>query len=111
MEIAAEHAEGEGVAAGHAMEEGLFLDRIAGEDADVAIGNAQDAVVVESDAADAVAAGFHEASVPAGEAAHGAVGLALDQRLGRRGGELVQHLFQRLQSLGLVGDFQRSHDL
>ena len=79
MVIAAEHAEGEGVAAGEDVEEGLLFDRVAGERADVAVGDEERAVVVEAHAADAVAAGLDEAAVPAGEALDVAVVVSLDQ--------------------------------
>src|SRR5687767_15491571 len=99
MEIAAEHPERQRVGAGQDVEEGLFFDGVAGEGADVAVGDEEGAVVVEAYAADAVAAGLDEAAVAAGEALDVAVVLALDQRLGRGSAVLVQHLLERAEPL------------
>ena len=63
---------------------GPDVAEVAGECADVAVGDAQGAVVVEADAADAVAAGFDQAAVAAGVAADVAVLVALDQPVWHR---------------------------
>jgi len=110
VEIAAQHAEGESVSAGHAVEEGFFLDRIARQHADIAEGDFQNAVVVEPDAADAVAAGFDQAAMSAGEAADGAVGFVLDQRFGGGGDVLMQHVLERFEAGFVVEDLQWRHD-
>ena len=57
---------------------------------------------LKAHAADAIAAGFDQAAVAAGEALNVAVFLALDQGLGRRRAELVEKLFQRLEFLFFV---------
>ena len=85
VEIATEHAERQRVGAGQDVEERLLLDRVAGEGADVAVGDEERAVVVEPDAADAVAAGLDEAAVAAGEALDVAVVAVLDRALRRPG--------------------------
>ena len=71
MEVAAEHAEREGVAAGKRVVERLLLDRVDLQAGDVAERHAQLAVGVEAHAADAGAAGHDQAAVPAGQATHG----------------------------------------
>jgi hypothetical protein len=109
MEITAEHAERQGVAPGQDVEERLFLDRVAGEGTDVPVGDEQRAVVVEADAADAVAAGLDEAAVAAGEALDVAVLAPLDERVGRGDAVLVQHLLQRAEALFFFEEVERRH--
>ena len=90
---------------GRTVEERLFLDRVAGQGADIAEGDLQRAVVVEAHPADAVAAGFDQAAMPAGEAVDGAVGLVLNQRFGGRGDVLMQHVLERFEAGLIVEDF------
>ena len=106
MIIAAEHAEGEGVGAGEDVEERFFLDGVAGEDADVAEGDEEGAVVVEANAADAVAAGLDQAAMAAGEAADVGGAFAFDESFGGGSGELVEGLFERIDSLFLIGEWE-----
>ena len=96
--------------AGQDVEERLFLDRIAGQHADVSVRDEQRAVVVEAHPADAVAAGLDDAAVPAGEALDRAVGLALDQRLGGRGGIAVQHVLEGFEALLIFVENFQCHD-
>jgi hypothetical protein len=103
--IAAEHSEGEGVAAGQDVEEGLFLDGVAGESADVAVRDHERAAAIEADAADAVAAGLDETAMAAGETLDVAVVPALDQGLGGGDGVLVQHLLHGGEALFVLADF------
>ncbi len=100
--VAAEHAEGEGVGTGQDVEEGLFLDGVAGEASRRSRRGPEDAIFVEADAADAVAAGLDEAAVAAGEALDVAVGLVLDQRLGSGSAVLVEHVLQGREALHLL---------
>jgi hypothetical protein len=93
------------------MEERLFLDRVARQDANVAEGYFENAVVVEADAANAVAAGFDQAAMPAGETADGVLGLVLNQRLGGWGNVPMQHVLQGFEAGLIVEDFEGGHGL
>jgi len=83
------------------VEEGLFFDGIAGEDTDVTEGDFKRAGIVESNAADAVAAGFDEAAMSAGEAANVAALLALDKRFCGGSDVLVEHVLEGFEA-GLI---------
>jgi hypothetical protein len=105
VEIAAEHAEGQRVAAGQDVEEGLFLDRVAGERPDISARGEEDAVGVKAYATDAVSAGLDEATVSAGEAAD-VFSIGFD-KLGRGGSaEAVQRLLQPSEALLLSEDIE-----
>jgi hypothetical protein len=93
MEIAAQHPEGEGIAAGVNVVERLFLDRIALRAGHVTEGDAKLAGLVETDFADAAAAFGYQAAVPAGDTANAAI-LGAPERADD--GMTVQRLRQRL---------------
>ena len=65
MQIAAEHAERQGVGAGNDMEEWLLLSRIAGECSNVICGHTQVTTFVEPDLADPAFAIVNEAAMTA----------------------------------------------
>jgi hypothetical protein len=90
------------------MEERLLLDWVAGECADVAVGNEECAVVIKPDPADAVTARLHHASVSAGEALNRAPLTAFNQRFGCRGAVLLQHVLKGLEPLLFIHD-RESH--
>jgi hypothetical protein len=71
MEIASEHAEGQGVAAREGVEEGLLFDGVHLQARDIAAGNVQLAIFVVTDAANARSAFADKAAVTAGEASQG----------------------------------------
>ena len=70
VEVAAQHAERERVAAGQAMEEGLFFGGIALQGRDVARRRVQRSFLIESHLADPAAARLDETAVTAGKAAN-----------------------------------------
>jgi hypothetical protein len=74
------------------------------------VGDAEGAVVVEADAADAVAAGFYEAAVAAGVAADVfGVGDAFDESFGGGDGVDVEHLLEGFQAFFWLEEGQRAH--
>src|SRR5439155_761711 len=75
--VAAQHAEGERLAPGHGVEEGLLLDGIDLQGPHVTMGNIEDAAFVVPDFADAAAAGSNQAAMSAGEAGEGGIGVLL----------------------------------
>jgi len=94
VEVATEHAEGEGLASGECMEEGLFFDGIDLESCDIAAGRAQFPVAVEAYFADAGAAFADEAAVSARETTQGALFFTVRQGRCTGNGVLLQQFLQ-----------------
>jgi hypothetical protein len=80
------------------VKEGLFLDRIARQGADVTVGHPKLFIFIEAYAADAVAAGLDEAAVAAGVAADVVVREVLDEGFGGGDGVAVEHLLEGLEA-------------
>jgi len=70
MQVASEHAEGEGVRSRIRMEEGLLLNRIALQRPDVPVGNHQRAAPVVADLANAAQPVLDQTAMGAGNAPH-----------------------------------------
>ena len=109
MEIAAQHAESERVAAGIDVEERLLLHRIAGQAAgDIAKRHAQPAGPVETHLADATPAFGNETAMAAGQTTNTA---ALGPPKFALSGAAIQRLRQRFAGEpGLGWLEQRAHD-
>src|SRR3970282_959830 len=73
VKIAAKHAEGQRIGTRQHMEEGLLLDRVALQGADIAPRHAQGAAIVEAHLANAAASRSDQAAVAAGVALAGPV--------------------------------------
>jgi len=99
VQVAAEHAEGQGAAPRQDVEEGLLLGGVALEGAHVAEGDPQPPLAVDPDLADPPQPRHHQAAVAAGQAANLATGFLAHQLGGRLDGQLVDHVGQRLGRL------------
>jgi hypothetical protein len=80
VEVAAEHAEGEGAGARVGVEERLLLDRVELKARHVAPGHPETAILVVAHLADAALAGRDDASMPARHAAEPSGGEGLPER-------------------------------
>ena len=94
VEIAPQHAEGQGVPARKGVEEGLLLDRVHLHARDIAGGHVQLAIADVPDPAHPPLAFGDLAPMAAGQAANRPFVLAADQLLGRRHGQLLKGLFE-----------------
>ena len=86
VQVAAEHAEGQRVRSGQRVEEGLLLDRVALQRADVTARGTEHAASAKTDPADALAPFRHRTAMAARVAAQPAVGQDLGQLGGGRCG-------------------------